>query len=170
MFYGDYADAPASPLFCFGHGLSYTTFAYRDLDVVAGSTRDEVVVRFTLENAGERSAVEVAQLYVRDVVASVARPELQLVGFARVELEPGRSRAVSFTVHPSRLAFTDAELRRVLEPGAFAFSVGASSADLRLSEVVEIGGEIAEYPLADLRPTTVHVGEPLRPPAAAVLE
>ncbi len=170
MFYGEYSDAPTSPQFAFGHGLSYTSVEYRDLRIVAGDTRDEVVVRFVLENVGGRATAEVAQLYVRDLVASVARPELQLVGIARIDLEPGASSPVTFRVHPSRLAFTDADLCRVIEPGGFAFSVGASSADLRLSDVVEIPGERVEFPLRDLRPTTVVLGEPLLPPAAVALD
>ncbi|HVC25284.1 MAG TPA: glycoside hydrolase family 3 N-terminal domain-containing protein, partial [Acidimicrobiales bacterium] len=170
MFYGEYSDAPTSPLFAFGHGLSYTAFDYRDLAVLSGDTRADVEVCCTIENVGERPGAEVVQLYVRDLVASVARPELQLVGVARVELEPGAARTVTFRVHPSRLAFTDAELRRVLEPGDFAFSVGASSADLRLSATTEIVGDPVEHPLADLRPTVATVEEALDPPTEAAFD
>ena len=94
MFYGDYIDSPTSPLFAFGHGLSYTTFAYSDLAVQATSTTEPIKVSIEVCNTGERAGDEVVQLYCRDEVASVARPNRMLLGFARLSLTPGRARSL----------------------------------------------------------------------------
>jgi beta-glucosidase len=110
-----------------------------------------------VRNTGAQRGDEVVQLYARDEVASVARPDRMLVGFARVALEPGQARRVTFTVHPSRLAFYDPEMRFVTEPGAFTFSVGASSADIRAERTVELGGETAEYRQREVVATRVNV-------------
>jgi beta-glucosidase len=150
-FYGDYSDSETSPLFAFGHGLSYTTFAYGPLDVAASDTASPVVVRCQVENTGGRAGVEVVQLWGSDPVASVARPERQLLGFLRLPLEPGERRTVRFEVHPSRLAFYDPDMRFVVEPGQFAFSVGPSHA------VVAVAGGVAEYRQRDVVQTAVSV-------------
>ncbi|HJQ85455.1 MAG TPA: glycoside hydrolase family 3 N-terminal domain-containing protein, partial [Candidatus Binatia bacterium] len=144
-FHGDYVDSPTTPLFAFGHGLSYTTFAWDDLTLSAGTTRDPLDVGLTVHNTGARPGEEVVQLYVRDDVASVARPERELVGFARLSLAPGERRRVHFRVHPSRLAFYDPAMRFVVEPGTFRVLVGASSADVRLQGTATIAGEVAVY-------------------------
>jgi beta-glucosidase len=145
MFYGDYTDSPTSPLFAFGHGLSYTTFAYRDLIVQATSTAEPIEVSIDVYNTGERAGDEVVQLYCRDEVASVARPNRMLLGFARLALTPGQARRVTFTVHPSRLAFYDPQMHFVTEPGAFTFSIGASSADIRAEKTIVLDGQVTEY-------------------------
>jgi beta-glucosidase len=146
LFYGDYSDSPASPLFAFGHGLTYTTFKYGELVVVSsGTTGEPVVLRVTVTNTGERRGTEVVQLYMRDDVASVVRPYQQLVGFTRVELDPGRSASVSFDVHPSRLAFYDENMRFVTEPGTFRFSVGGASDAARHHAAVSLTGNVTEY-------------------------
>jgi len=145
MFFGDYTDSPATPLFPFGHGLSYTSFAYEGLAVRGADTRAPIEVSLVVRNTGARAGDEVVQLYARDQVALVARPDRMLVGFARVSLEPGQAAAVRFTVHPSRLAFYDPQMRFVVEPGAFWFGAGASAADIRAEQVIELGGETAEY-------------------------
>src|SRR5581483_84489 len=121
-FWGDYTDCPTDPAFRFGHGLSYTTFDYTDLSVEA----DTVAVRVT--NTGARSGTDVVQLYATDDAATVARPERQLIGFARVDLAPGESRTARFTVHSSRLAFYDEQMRFVVEPGTFTMRVGELAA------------------------------------------
>ena len=146
LFYGDYSDSPASPLFAFGHGLTYTTFKYGELVVVSsGTTGEPVVLRVTVTNTGERRGTEVVQLYMRDDVASVVRPYQQLVGFTRVELDPGRSASVSFDVHPSRLAFYDENMRFVTEPGTFRFSVGGASDAAGHHAAVSLTGNVTEY-------------------------
>jgi beta-glucosidase-like glycosyl hydrolase len=145
MFYGDYIDSPTSPLFAFGHGLSYTTFAYKDLAVRATSTAEPIEVSIEVHNTGECAGDEVVQLYCSDEVASVARPNRMLLGFARLSLTPGQARRITFTVHPSRLAFYDPHMRFVTEPGAFTFSIGASSADIRVEKPIVLDGQVIEY-------------------------
>ncbi|HTK11431.1 MAG TPA: glycoside hydrolase family 3 N-terminal domain-containing protein [Ktedonobacteraceae bacterium] len=157
MFFNDYTDSVTSPLFAFGHGLSYTTFAYSDFSVQAQSTSKLLEVSITVQNTGERAGDEVVQLYCRDDVASVARPDRILLGFARIALEPGQARKVAFTVHPSRLAFYDPAMHFVTEPGTFTFSVGASSSDIRAVQTVTLGGEIAEYRQREVVATKVSV-------------
>ena len=161
MWRGDYVDGPSGPLFPFGHGLSYTTFAYGQLQVVAsGTTEAAVVLQVDLTNTGSRPGTEVVQLYVRDEVASVARPYRQLVGFAKLALDAGESVAVTFDVHPSRLAFYDEVMRFVTEPGSFAFSVGGSSATASSRITVDLPGGIAEYRQREIVATRVRVSSP----------
>jgi len=164
MFFGDYTDSPAAPLFTFGHGLSYTSFAYEGFTARGGSTSEPVELALTVRNTGGRAGDEVVQLYVRDEVASVARPDQQLVGFARVPLEPGQARRLAFTVHPSRLAFYDPQMRFVTEPGAFTFSVGASSADIRATATLELSGATAEYRQREVVATQVSVEQAVSQP------
>jgi beta-glucosidase len=155
MFYGDYTDEEATPLFPFGHGLSYTSFAYGELDVRAGTVDDPIVLSLPVTNEGDRAGDEVVQLYVRDDVASVARPNRQLIGFARVPLAPGETKTVTFTVHPTRLAFYDPQMRFVVEPGAFTFAVGASSRDIRRKATARLDGEVVEHRQREVVATTV---------------
>ena len=121
------------PLFPFGHGLSYTSFAYGKLRVEperilpGGSAR--VIVELT--NTGKRSGAEVVQLYLRDQVSSVTRPVLELKGFRRVELDPGQTQTVTFQLTPAELSFLDRNMQRVVEPGIFEIKVGGSSAELQ---------------------------------------
>jgi len=137
-----YIDAPIGPLFPFGHGLSYTRFEYAGLSITpdrAGAA-DTVAVEFALENSGQRAGVEVAQLYIHDLAASVTRPVLELVGFARVELAPGQIRRVRIEVPVAMLSFHGADMRRAVEPGEVEVMVGASSADLRLRGRLRVTG------------------------------
>jgi len=121
------------PLFPFGHGLSYTTFAYSDLKVSpqqigpAGSA----TVTVTVTNTGKRAGEEVAQLYIDDLVSSVTRPVIELKDFRRVSLAPGESKTVTFTLTPDKLAFFDLDMRRTVEPGWFDIMVGTSSVNTR---------------------------------------
>lgn len=156
MFYGDYVDAPVAPLFPFGHGLSYTSFSYGDLDVRgSGTTGQPVELAVTVVNTGDRAGHEVVQLYARDDVASVARPDRLLVGFSRIYLEPAASARVAFTVHPSRLAFYNEDMDFVVEPGTFTFSVGASSTDLRATVTVDLTGGVEAYRQREIVATEV---------------
>lgn len=145
MFYGDYTDCPQTPLIPFGHGLSYTTFEHKDLAVTASDTRSPIAASVVVTNTDPRPGEEVVQLYVTDLVASVARPELQLLGFARVALEPRGAKQVTFRVDPSRLAFYDEDMDFVVEPGEFRFATGSSAADLRTNFTVELAGTSAHY-------------------------
>ncbi len=128
-----YADMEPTPLYPFGHGLSYTTFAYDKLGLSSTEIgpKDSVVVRVDVRNTGERYGEEVVQLYVRDVVSSVATPVMALKGFARVGLEPGATRTVTFTLTAGHLELLDRHMARVVEPGEFKVLVGSSSADIR---------------------------------------
>ncbi|HLX41216.1 MAG TPA: glycoside hydrolase family 3 N-terminal domain-containing protein [Ktedonobacteraceae bacterium] len=157
MFYGDYTDSPASPLFAFGHGLSYTTFAYNNLSVQTTHTTGPLKVSVEICNTGEQAGDEVVQLYYRDLVASVARPVRMLLGFARLTLLPGQARTVTFIVHPSRLAFYDPCMRFVTEPGDFTFSVGSSSVDIRAEQTITLAGPVAEYRQREIVATRVEV-------------
>ena len=155
MFFGDYIDSPTTPLFAFGHGLSYTTFAYRDLAVQAKRTTEPIEISIEVRNTGGKTGDEVVQLYYRDLVASVARPERMLLGFARIFLTTGQGCKVTFTVHPSRLAFYDPAMRFVTEPGAFTFSIGASSVDIRAEKTIVLDGQVAEYQQREIVATKV---------------
>jgi beta-glucosidase len=134
-----YLDLPLTPLYPFGHGRSYTTFAYENLRAGAagpdGEPRavdvrlgDSVAVSVDVTNSGQRAGDEVVQLYVRDDAASVTRPVRELKGFRRVTLQPGERQTVRFTLRPTDLAFHDQRMRRVVEPGVFSLWAGGSSA------------------------------------------
>ncbi|MFE5260106.1 glycoside hydrolase family 3 C-terminal domain-containing protein [Streptomyces coelicoflavus] len=131
-----------TPLFPFGHGLSYASFGYADL--TAGVREGAVSVSFTVANTGEVTADEVAQLYVRAAEPSVPRPRRELLAHRRFTLAPSASTRVSFEVPLSALAFWDvAHGRWRLEPGPYDLLVGASSEDVRLSATVAVDGEPA---------------------------
>jgi beta-glucosidase-like glycosyl hydrolase len=127
----------------FGHGQSYTQFAFAALalDATEVDTAGEIGVRFTVRNAGSRAGVAVPQLYVRDVLASVVRPVKELKAFGRIELAPGESAKVTFAVPTDMLCFTGLEGRRIVEPGELELQVGASSADIRLRAAVTLTGK-----------------------------
>jgi beta-glucosidase len=139
--WGPYIDEPAEPLFCFGHGLSYTTFEYRDPRVTSGSTSQPVLLSVTVANTGPRPGVEVVQVYARDEVTSVGQPERRLVAFARVALDAGEAKLVTFDIPAGRLGFTGRDGRFVVEPGAVTFLVGASSQDVLAEVSVELTGD-----------------------------
>jgi beta-glucosidase len=130
----DYLDLTGQPLFPFGFGLSYTTFEYSNLTISPAqiAPTGNATVTCTVKNAGSRAGDEVVQLYVRDLLASVARPVIMLEGFRRVHLEPGESKEVSFTLSPAELQLLDQTMRFVVEPGTFRVLIGASSKDIRL--------------------------------------
>ena len=146
------------PAFPFGHGLSYTTFAYDDLRVTAcGVPTDGAFdVAVTVTNTGERAGTEVVQLYLSDPVADVARPVKQLAGYARVPLEPGTAARVTFAVPADLTSYTGVDLRRVVDPGTVGVQVGGSSEGDVLTARVELTGP-RRYPGADraLRSTAV---------------
>jgi beta-glucosidase len=133
MFLTDYVDAPATPLFPFGHGLSYTSWTYSDLTVECGSTTDDVVVSVTATNTGSRDGEDVVQVYARDEVASVGVPVRRLVGFNRIAASTGGSVRLSFTIPSGRLGFHDASMRFVVEPGEVTFSVGDAESTVSLT-------------------------------------
>ncbi len=133
----NYLDSPVTPLFPFGYGLSYTTFAYGPMELSSAAMAPDgsVVVSVPVTNTGSRAAAEVVQLYVRDLVASMSRPVKELKHFERVELQPGETKTVSFTITPADLSFYNSNLEFVLEPGEFDIMVGPSSAEVQTARL-----------------------------------
>jgi beta-xylosidase len=142
-----------TPLFPFGHGLSYTTFAYSGLEIravpdTAGpggepariGTDGTAEIACTVRNTGRVAGAEVIQLYLRDPVAQVTRPARYLAGFARLRLEPGQASRVVFRLHADRTAFHGLSGARVVEAGLIEVGIGSSSADLRLEGELELCG------------------------------
>ncbi|UCG53861.1 MAG: glycoside hydrolase family 3 C-terminal domain-containing protein, partial [Candidatus Latescibacterota bacterium] len=125
----DYVDLTGQPLFPFAFGLSYTSFDYSDLtfDRQRISSTDSAMVRFNVTNTGAMGGDEVIQLYIRDEVASVARPVMELKGFERIYLEPGEIKEASFIITPEALSMLDKDLKTVVEPGDFRVMIGSSS-------------------------------------------
>jgi beta-glucosidase len=121
-----YLDMPAEPLFPFGFGLSYTTFAYQGLEVqpVAISPGESVKVSVTVTNTGSSAGEEVVQCYVQDCVSGLTRPVKELKGFTRLTLKPGESRRVEFILGPNELSYYGPGGKWVLEPGEFKVGVG----------------------------------------------
>ena len=126
-----------SPLYAFGYGLSYTTFALENARLVKtripkkGSTQ----VMVDVVNTGKRAGSEVVQLYIRDLVSSVTRPVKELKGFKRIWLEPGERATVTLDITPASLAFYDINMKYVVEPGDFQIMIGTSSRDADLTKL-----------------------------------
>lgn len=122
-------DAGYTPLFAFGHGLSYTRFDYQNICLSADEVRlgDAVTISAELTNKGDVAADEIVQLYIRDLVGSVTRPVRELKGFRRLRLEPGQTVAVEFKLHTDDLAFYGRDMRLITEPGEFHAWIGGSS-------------------------------------------
>jgi beta-glucosidase len=149
--YRYYEKKQVAPLFPFGFGLSYTTFAYSNFALNTSSIApgEEIVATIDITNTGERAGAEVVQLYVRDPQARVARPEKELKRFAKVQLNPGETRTVTFSLGQAELAFWD-DLKHqwVAEAGEFVILIGASSQDIKahasftLSKTVAFGGPV----------------------------
>ncbi len=131
-----------SPQFPFGHGGSYTRFALDAATVGTTSvtTRGQLTLTVQVRNVGSRSGDEVVQVYLRDPVAQVVRPLLQLIGFARVSLQPGQRADVSFSIHADRFSYPLPDLRRIVEAGLVELMVGTSAADLPYRIAIEVTG------------------------------
>jgi beta-glucosidase len=121
------------PLYAFGFGLSYTTFAYRDLRIMPANVRrgETVVVQVEVENSGTQLGDEVVQLYVQDVDASLAMPRIQLQGFTRLRLAPAERQTVRFILTPEQLAVVDETGKWHLEPGRFNVWVGGQQPNVQ---------------------------------------
>jgi beta-xylosidase len=131
-----------SPLFPFGHGLSYTDFSWEDVqaDATTVSTDGSLKLGLTVRNTGGHTGAEVVQLYLHDPVAQVTRPVIRLIGYARVTLDPGESQRVTFEVPADLAAFTGREGQRVVEPGEIELRLAASSSDVRHRVRVQLVG------------------------------
>ncbi|MBK9096666.1 MAG: glycoside hydrolase family 3 C-terminal domain-containing protein [bacterium] len=140
-FTSKYIDSPNTPLYPFGFGLSYTDFSYKNISVdkTKINKTDSFTVSVELSNTGKYEGEEVAQLYIQDEVAGVTRPVKQLKGFQKINLKPGETRKMSFTISPDMLSFLNKDLRQVIEPGKFNVMIGGNSVDLITTsfEVVE---------------------------------
>jgi beta-glucosidase len=130
----DYVNLTGKPLFPFGFGLSYSSFEYTDLKIekAQNAAGQNPLVSFRIRNSGKFAGDEVVQLYIRDILASVARPLRELKGFQRVHLKPGESKDLTFEITPDLLSMLDKDLNRIIEPGEFRIMIGASSTDIRL--------------------------------------
>ncbi len=126
-------DVSNGALYPFGYGLSYTTFSYSDVTLSANemAKNGSVTATVTVTNTGKRDADEVVQLYVHDLVASIARPVKELKGFERIHLAAGESKTVTFTIGADQLSFYNADLKKVVEPGEFDIMVGSNSRDVK---------------------------------------
>lgn len=122
---------PSTPLYPFGHGLSYTTYKYEDLKLTETeiSKDGSVGVSLKVTNTGDRDGVEIVQLYIRDTYSCVTRPVKELKDFARIALKAGESKVVNFIITPDKLAFYDKKMKWGVEPGEFIVMAGPSSAD-----------------------------------------
>ncbi|MFE2048345.1 beta-glucosidase [Streptomyces sp. NPDC059459] len=139
---GEVSNIDPTPAFGFGHGLTYTTFAWSDLVTYTGeaATDGEFTLAFSVRNTGRRHGTEVVQLYLHDPVASVVQPAQRLVGYTRVPLAPGEARRLRVTVPADLASFTGRDGRRVVEPGGLELRLAASSTDPRLTATVTLTG------------------------------
>jgi beta-glucosidase len=136
----DYENLTGLPLFPFGYGLSYTTFEYSNLIIEKPIAKkgDPINISFVVTNTGKLAGDEVAQLYLRDQIASVARPVQALKGFERIHLAPGASKTIKLTLHPEDFEMLNEKMETVIEPGDFTIMIGSSSRDIRLKKTVTL--------------------------------
>lgn len=132
-FRSNYLDIDNDPLYPFGYGLSYTTFRYGDLQLSNNSMNEKgkITASVTVTNTGNYDADEIVQMYIRDMVGSVARPVKELKGFERIHLKKGESRTVSFDITAEQLKFYNSTLNWACEPGEFEVMVGGNSRDVQ---------------------------------------
>ncbi|MGW0603031.1 beta-xylosidase/alpha-l-arabinosidase [Streptomyces sp. NPDC002644] len=144
----DITNLDPTPLYPFGHGLSYTTFAWDRFESPASGPRigtdGAYEVSVTVRNDGDRSGAEVVQLYLHDPVASVTRPDVRLIGYRRLELAPGEARRVTFRFHADLASFTGRDGVRIVEPGRLELRLATSSADVRHVFPLTLDGEVRE--------------------------
>lgn len=136
-FQSNYLDVRNDPLYPFGYGLSYTTYQYGELklDSKTMSPDGQITVTIPVTNTGNRDGIEVVQLYIRDVVGSIARPVKELKGFQRLSLKAGETATATFTIDASKLKFYNYDLKEVVEPGEFDVMVGPNSRDLKRTTI-----------------------------------
>jgi len=134
----NYLDVVNEPLYPFGYGLSYTSFAYGDVKLSAPdlTEKGEITAEATVTNTGKRDGTEVVQLYIRDMVGSVTRPVKELKGFERIFLKAGESKSVQFKITPEMLKFYNYDLQYVCEPGDFEVMIGGDSEQVKSATFV----------------------------------
>ncbi len=137
VFWSHYTDMTNDPLYHFGHGLSYTTFKYSNLKTSINKENKKVTVEITIKNTGDYDGTEIAQLYIRDKVATITRPVKELKGFQKLELKKGESVNHTFTLTEKELGYFDNQGEFMFEAGDFDIMVGGSS-KTELSETVNI--------------------------------
>jgi beta-glucosidase len=132
-FRSNYLDVSNEPLYPFGYGLSYTTFAYSDIRLNARELtgKGELTAEVTVSNTGKRDGTEVVQLYIRDLVGSVTRPVKELKGFEKIALKAGESKTVQFKITPDMLKFYNYDLQYAYEPGDFEVMIGGDSEQVK---------------------------------------
>jgi beta-glucosidase len=135
-----YTDIKNSPLYAFGHGLSYTTFSYTDLKISNHKMKmnQEIIVTLKVTNSGKVAGEEVVQLYLRDKVASVVRPIMELKDFQKISLNPRETKTVTFIIDNQKLSFYNQKLDYISEPGNFELMIGSSSNDIRCKDTFEL--------------------------------
>jgi beta-glucosidase len=136
-----YSDGDGTPLYAFGHGLSYSTFEYANMTVTPANPtiKDVITVSVDVTNTSGVDGTEVVQLYVRDKIGSVTTPVMALKGFSFVPLKAGETKTVTMEIMPRKhLWLIDLDMKRTVEPGEFDFMVGASSADIKFTETVNL--------------------------------
>lgn len=143
IFSGGYVDGPADPLYCFGHGLSYTTFALSDMQVSVTEipTYGKLEISCKVKNTGDVSGDETIQMYTSFTEAHVTRPNKQLSGFCRITLQPGEEKTVVFHLDTAQLGYYNECMEFVVEPGTMHLMLGTSSHELPLSESVRLTGK-----------------------------
>lgn len=135
-----YVDMNPSPLYAFGHGLSYTTFKYSDLEITPGETGTggKINISITITNSGDRAGADVVQLYINDPISSVSTPVKELKAFRKVWLKPAESNKVQFELGPRHLSLVNRNLKKVVEPGEFKVMIGHSSDEIVLQGTFNI--------------------------------
>jgi beta-glucosidase len=133
-------DGSPEPLYPFGYGLSYSTFAYSNLTVTPEqpTVDDQVLVSLDVQNTSEKDGTEVVQLYLRDIVSSVTTPEIALKGFSKVFLKAGEKKRIEMTLTPEHFSLLNIDMNRVTEPGDFDLLIGSSSTDIRLNQRITL--------------------------------
>lgn len=132
-FTSKYLDVPAEPVYPFGHGISYTTYEYTDMNVKEQG--ESILIAFTVKNTGKANGIEIVQCYVHDPVAQRVRPVKKLVDFARIPLKPGACKSLLFRIEKEKLGYYDAEMNFIVEAGIYEFYIGGSSVDCLKSEL-----------------------------------
>lgn len=136
----DYINLTGKALFPFGYGLSYTTFEYSNLKITNPtiSSTDSTTVQFYIRNTGNYDGDEVVQLYIKDELASVVRPVMELKAFERIHLKKGDSKQITIKITPDMLSMLNKDMKRIVEPGTFRIMIGASSNNIKLREVLTV--------------------------------